>query len=171
MTFFRRSGAAAALALVGVGLLAGCGGGSTASSTPTLSTDSAAASNVPASGSDAAPAPLEQTPPSVGPMPGAEAPQPTGPVGGAPQIGPRETAYLTALKAAGITPSDPGAEIGVAQMICWTIQQKQPMDTVTVFVNAVAGSDAKSAGKPATEDSVAQLGQIYINTAKATYCQ
>jgi hypothetical protein len=154
-----------AIAALAAAVLAGCGSSndSTASGASTTSVSSTASAAE--SGAAAAPAAPNAAGPSGSASGGQAAPQTR------PPLGPKEQAYLTALKKAGITPSDADSEINVARYICAAVKQNAPADQLAAIVDAVAGSDAKAAGKNVTDEDVKTLGATYINTAKSTYCQ
>lgn len=156
-------------AVLAAGLLTACGNSGSSASSTVLPQSAIAGGQLP--GGNSADSGLVQTPPDVAPLPPGAGGQAL-PAGPPPTpLGPKETGYLNSLRQAGISPGDNQAEISVARMICWSIGHNQPSDQLRVFVNAVAGSDAKEAGKPVNDSDVGQLGQVYIDTAKAKYCR
>ncbi|MGW0180388.1 DUF732 domain-containing protein [Nocardia sp. NPDC003345] len=166
-------------AVAAAGLLAGCGDDdSTATGTPTLSTP-AAASSV---SSAPAPAPGSETPapegaaPEAAPapeQPEAPAPEPERPAPVPPQegdtgaLGEKEQTFLDELGKQGVTPSSPDIALSIGNYVCQGVAAGTSDADMATFVTAMAGSDPSF--DPA-KMPVEQAGQIYINTAKTSYC-
>lgn len=167
-------------AVAAAGLLAGCGDDeSTATSTPTLSTPAAVSST----SSAAAPAPEGGTPapeaeggapvPEEAPAPEAPAEEPERPAPVPPQetdtaaLGEKEQTFLNELNKQGVTPSSPDIALSIGNYVCQGVAAGTPDASMVTFVNAMAGSDPSF--DPA-KMPVEQAGQIYLNTAKSSYC-
>lgn len=161
----------AALAVATTGLLAGCGDDSTASSTPASPANTSAAAPPPtANGSATESSPVTQPGEAATEPPETPQAMPSDfPGPDAPQIGPREQAYIDALKAQGIQSSGNGeSAITIANYVCAAQQQGTSADVMAVNVNAMAGVEQNLTG--GTQEP-AQAGPIYIDVAKKTYCK
>ncbi|MEU4316677.1 DUF732 domain-containing protein [Nocardia sp. NPDC024068] len=166
-------------AVAAVGLLAGCGDDdSTATGTPTLSTPAAASSvssaPAPAPGSEA-PAPEAEAPAPEAAPEQPEAPaEPERPAPVPPQeadtgqLSETEQTYLDELAKQGVTPSIPEYALDIGNYVCQGVAAGTSDADMATFVTAMAGSDPSF--DPA-KMPVEQAGQIYINTAKSSYCQ
>ncbi|RJO77099.1 DUF732 domain-containing protein [Nocardia panacis] len=169
------------LAIAATGLLAACGGNdASASKTPTLSSSTSAAAH---SSQATAPSPAagdtagggDQAPaPQAAPQPSAaqERPQPV-PANAAPpadtsKLTDKDKKFLDALKSQGLTVTSPDSALSVATYVCQAQKSNASNDDIVPFVNAMAGSDPSF--DPA-KMPVEKAGQIYIDAAKATYCQ
>lgn len=171
-------GVVAAIAVSG--LLAACGDNdSTATSTPTLSssatsTPQSASSNAeapaPAPEGEATGAPEGEPAPEPSVAPERPAPMPPqavpAPEGG--QLGDKEQKFLDELGKQGVTPSSPDIALSIGNYVCQGLAQGESEESMSTFVNAMAGSDPSF--DPA-KMPVEQAGQIYIDTAKQHYCQ
>lgn len=169
-------GVVAAIAVSG--LLAACGDNdSTATSTPTLSS---AATSAPQSASSIpeAPAPEGEAtgapegepapeppaePERPAPLPPQEVPAPEG-----GPVGDKEQKFLDELGKQGVTPSSPDIALSIGNYVCQGLAQGVSEESMSTFVNAMAGSDPSF--DPA-KMPVEQAGQIYIDTAEQHYCQ
>lgn len=174
---------ACAAALTAAALLGACGSDdSTATSTPSATTSAAAASTsasatttkaAEASGAESteADAPVT-TPGEAATAPPAE-PQ-TAPGFPGPTEVPtdeRDAAFLDALRAEGVEPSGDGSSaINTANYICGAIAQGGTDTEIKTIVTALVGSDAVAAGVEITEEQAAQTADVYIATARSTYC-
>ncbi|WP_327148874.1 DUF732 domain-containing protein [Nocardia sp. NBC_01329] len=165
-------------AVAAAGLLAGCGDEeSTATSTPTLSTQAGApsASSAPAPSAESpAPAPEGEAPAPEQPgEPEAPAEEPERPAPVPPeatqsgQLGEREQTFVDELGKQGVTPSSPDIALSIGNYVCQGVAAGTSDADMVTFVNAMAGSDPSF--DPA-KMPVEQAGQIYISTAKAHYC-
>ncbi|MEV4238097.1 MULTISPECIES: DUF732 domain-containing protein [unclassified Nocardia] len=157
--------------IAATGLLAACGNNdSTATSTPTLSHTTTAAPT-PASTSAAATGQPSQAPETPTDTATPERPQPV-PTNAAPEdtskLTDKDKKFLDALKAAGITPSTPDIALSIGSYVCQGIAANASDQDLMTFVSAMAGSDPSF--DPA-KMPVEKAGRIYIDTAKATYCQ
>ncbi|MBF6214270.1 DUF732 domain-containing protein [Nocardia puris] len=167
-----------AVAVAATALLTACGDNdSTASSTPTLTTTAAAPTSAAAPtgaenhedhGQTPAPAP-ETTPQAETPAPERPQPVPTAetPQGSA-DLSERDQKFLDALKEQGITPYGPDIALSIAAYVCDGTASGVSDQEITTFVNAMAGADPSF--DPA-KMPVEKAGEIYIQTAKSTYCQ
>ena len=159
----------AALAAAATGVLVGCGDDSTATSTPTspmtTSTTSAAASPTETESSPVTePGEAATEPPETPQAMPSDFPGPD-----APQIGPREQGYLDELQAQGIESSGNGeSAITIANYVCAAQQQGTPGEIIAVNVNAMAGVEQNLTGGTRPPE---QVGTVYIDVAKKTYCQ
>ncbi|WP_330251245.1 DUF732 domain-containing protein [Nocardia sp. NBC_00565] len=161
--------------IAATGLLAACGDNdSTASSTPTLShsttatSPTTAATSAGATGQSQAPEPAQTSTDTATP----ERPQPV-PTNVVPpedtsKLTDKDKKFLDALKAAGITPSSPDIALSIGTYVCQGVAANASDADLMTFVTAMAGSDPSF--DPA-KMPVEQAGRIYIDTAKATYCQ
>ncbi|MEV4129507.1 DUF732 domain-containing protein [Nocardia sp. NPDC049707] len=166
------------VAIAATGLLAACGNNdSTASSTPTLShttTTTAAAAPTSASTSAAETGqPSQQAAPET-PADTAtpERPQPLPTNAISPEdtskLTDKDKKFLDALKAAGVTPSTSDIALSIGTYVCQGAAANASDQDLMTFVSAMAGSDPSF--DPA-KMPVEKAGKIYIDTAKATYCQ
>ncbi|MFC8045060.1 DUF732 domain-containing protein [Nocardia sp. NPDC057353] len=163
-----------AVALAATGLLAACGDNdSTATSTPSLTGTTTAASQAPSS---AAPAPDQAATPSAEATapPADEAPERPEPVptDAVPQadsgaLGDKDKQFLEALAAKGVTPSTPEIALSIGAYVCQGSAAGASDQDLMTFVSAMAGSDPSF--DPA-KMPVEQAGQIYLDTARQTYC-
>lgn len=175
---------ACAAALTAAALLGACGSDdSTATSTPSATTTSAAAASTSASAtattgaetsgtaSTEADAPVT-TPSEAATAPPAE-PQ-TAPGFPGPTEVPadaRDAAFLDALRAEGVEPSGDGSSaINTANYICGAVAQGGTDEEIKTIVTALVGSDAVAAGVEITEEQAGQTADVYIATARSTYC-
>ncbi|MEV6337254.1 DUF732 domain-containing protein [Nocardia vinacea] len=158
--------------IAATGLLAACGNNdSTVTSTPTLSHTTTAAATTSAStsaGAPGAPSPAPETPADTATP---ERPQPV-PTNASPgdtsKLTDKDKKFLDALKAAGITPSSPDIALSIGTYVCQGVAANASDQDLMTFATAMAGSDPSF--DPA-KMPVEQAGKIYIDTAKATYCQ
>lgn len=162
--------AALVLALAAAGTLAGCGSDdSTASSKPTL-TPSVDASGGGPNGQVGPTTAKAQTNPGPAATAPPEAPQAApGGSSNAPQPGPKEQAFIDALKQGGVGVSGNGdTAITIANYICAGVKQGQNDDQLASFVNAMAGVEGGLTGSKLTPEAA---GKIYVSVAKSTYCK
>jgi hypothetical protein len=158
--------------IAATGLLAACGNNdSTASNTPTLthtttatSPTTAGATGQPSQASEPAQTPADTATP--------ERPQPV-PTNAVPsedtsKLSDKDKKFLDALKAAGVTPSSPDIALSIGAYVCQGVAANASDQDLMTFVSAMAGSDPSF--DPA-KMPVEKAGRIYIDTAKATYCQ
>jgi len=158
--------------IAATGLLAACGNNdSTVTSTPTLSHTTTAAATTSAStsaGATGQPSPAPETPADTATP---ERPQPV-PTNASPgdtsKLTDKDKKFLDALKAAGITPSSPDIALSIGTYVCQGVAANASDQDLMTFATAMAGSDPSF--DPA-KMPVEQAGKIYIDTAKATYCQ
>lgn len=165
--------------IAATGLLAACGNNdSTASSTPTLShitpTAAATPTTVPTSaGATGQPSQAPATPaetPAETATPERPQPVPTNAVSpeDTSKLTDKDKKFLDALKTAGITPATPDIALSIGSYVCQGVAANASDQDLMTFVSAMAGSD------PSFDPSkmpVEKAGKIYIDTAKATYCQ
>jgi hypothetical protein len=173
-----------ALAVAAVGVFAGCGDDSTATSTPgSLTPAPAAASTSSAAvptGSDAVPTGSDAangggSAPVTSPGPAATAPpetpqaQPSDfPGPDAEPMGEREKQFVEDLKDEGVEVSGAGeSAVVIANYICAATQANEPEATIVVNVNAMTGVEQSITGSSMSPE---QAGQIYIDVAKSSYC-
>ncbi|WP_330233902.1 DUF732 domain-containing protein [Nocardia sp. NBC_00508] len=159
-------------AIAATGLLAACGDNdSTATSTPTPTRTTTAAQSPavtpPADTGVPAPAPEEPTttvaPERPEPVPTEAVPPPD-----TSNLSDKDKRFLAELEKQGITPSSPDIALSIGAYVCQGTAAGASDQDLMTFVNAMAGSD------PAFDPSkmpVEKAGQIYISTARATYCQ
>ncbi|WP_062980981.1 DUF732 domain-containing protein [Nocardia anaemiae] len=157
--------------IAATGLLAACGNNdSTATSTPTLSHTTTVAPTS-ASTSAAATGQPSQAPETPTDTATPERPQPV-PTNAVPEdtskLTDKDKKFLDALKAAGITPSTPDIALSIGSYVCQGVAANASDQDLMTFVSAMAGSDPSF--DPA-KMPVDKAGRIYIDTAKATYCQ
>ncbi|WP_040685830.1 DUF732 domain-containing protein [Nocardia vinacea] len=158
--------------IAATGLLAACGNNdSTVTSTPTLSHTTTAAATTSAStsaGATGQPAPAPETPADTA-TPERPQPVPTNPSpADTSKLTDKDKKFLDALKAAGITPSSPDIALSIGTYVCQGVAANASDQDLMTFATAMAGSDPSF--DPA-KMPVEQAGKIYIDTAKATYCQ
>ncbi|MEV5835704.1 DUF732 domain-containing protein [Nocardia sp. NPDC052112] len=158
--------------IAATGVLAACGNNdSTASNTPTLSHTTAAAptSASTSAGATGQPSPAPETPADTA-TPERPQPVPTNvvPPEDTSKLTDKDKKFLDALKAAGITPSTPDIALSIGSYVCQGVAANASDQDLMTFVSAMAGSDPSF--DPA-KMPVEQAGRIYIDTAKATYCQ
>lgn len=158
--------------IAATGLLAACGNNdSTVTSTPTLShtTTAAATTSAPTSaGATGEPSPAPETPADTA-TPERPQPVPTNPSpADTSKLTDKDKKFLDALKAAGITPSTPDIALSIGTYVCQGVAANASEQDLMTFATAMAGSDPSF--DPA-KMPVEQAGKIYIDTAKATYCQ
>lgn len=158
--------------IAATGLLAACGNNdSTVTSTPTLShtTTAAATTSAPTSaGATGQPSPAPETPADTA-TPERPQPVPTNPSpADTSKLTDKDKKFLDALKAAGITPSSPDIALSIGTYVCQGVAANASDQDLMTFATAMAGSDPSF--DPA-KMPVEQAGKIYIDTAKATYCQ
>ncbi|WP_433758087.1 DUF732 domain-containing protein [Nocardia sp. CA-135398] len=158
--------------IAATGLLAACGNNdSTATSTPTLSHTTTAAAPTSASTSASATGQPSQAPETTTDTATPERPQPV-PTNAVPEdtskLTDKDKKFLDALKAAGITPSTPDIALSIGSYVCQGVAANASDQDLMTFVSAMAGSDPSF--DPA-KMPVDKAGRIYIDTAKATYCQ
>lgn len=158
--------------IAATGLLAACGNNdSTVTSTPTLShtTTAAATTSAPTSaGATGEPSPAPETPADTA-TPERPQPVPTNPSpADTSKLTDKDKKFLDALKAAGITPSSPDIALSIGTYVCQGVAANASDQDLMTFATAMAGSDPSF--DPA-KMPVEQAGKIYIDTAKATYCQ
>ncbi|MGK8521466.1 DUF732 domain-containing protein [Nocardia asteroides] len=159
-------------AIAVTGLLAACGDNdSTATSTPsptrtTTATTSPAAS-APADTGQPAPAP-EQPTPTVAPERPQPVPTEAVPPADTSKLTDKDKRFLDELSKQGVTPSSPDIALSIAAYVCQGTAAGASDQDLMTFVNAMAGSDPSF--DPA-KMPVEKAGQIYISTARATYCQ
>lgn len=164
-----------AVALAATGLLAACGDNdSTASSTPSLTgTTTSAASQAPSSAAPApdpaAPSSAESPAPPAADAPERPEPVPTDavPPADTSSLGDKDKKFLDALAAKGVTPSTPDIALSIGAYVCQGSAAGASDQDLMTFVSAMAGSDPSF--DPA-KMPVEQAGQIYLDTAKQTYC-
>ncbi|MFZ2529499.1 MAG: DUF732 domain-containing protein, partial [Rhodococcus sp. (in: high G+C Gram-positive bacteria)] len=85
--------------------------------------------------------------------------------------GSRDAAFLDALRAEGVEPSGDGSSaINTANYICGAIAQGGTDSEIKTIVTALVGSDAVAAGTEITEEQAGQTADVYISTARSTYC-
>lgn len=173
---------ACAAALTAAALLGACGSDdSTATSTPSASTSTAASSTSAPATSGAENSTVESTEadaPVTSPGEAATAP-PAEPEAAPPGFpgpaevpaGSRDAAFLDALRAEGVEPSGDGSSaINTANYICGAIAQGGTDAEIKTIVTALVGSDAVAAGTEITEEQAGQTADVYISTARSTYC-
>ncbi|MFX0573242.1 DUF732 domain-containing protein [Nocardia nepalensis] len=162
--------------IAATGLLAACGNNdSTASNTPTLSHTTTATSPTTAStGAGATGQPSQASEPAQTPADTAtpERPQPV-PTNAVPsedtsKLSDKDKKFLDALKAAGVSTSSPDIALSIGAYVCQGVAANASDQDLMTFVSAMAGSDPSF--DPA-KMPVEKAGRIYIDTAKATYCQ
>ncbi|MBF6298375.1 DUF732 domain-containing protein [Nocardia amamiensis] len=159
-------------AIAATGLLAACGDNdSTATSTPTpartTTVTQSPAATTPADTAQPAPAPEQ---PTATEAPERPQPVPTEAVPPADTSGlsAKDKRFLDELAKQGITPSTPDIALSIGAYVCQGTAAGASDQDLMTFVNAMAGSD------PSFDPSkmpVEKAGQIYISTARATYCQ
>ncbi|WP_433729740.1 DUF732 domain-containing protein [Nocardia sp. CA-129566] len=161
--------------IAATGLLAACGNNdSTATSTPTLTHTTTAASPTAAPTSTGATGQPQASEPAQTPAETAtpERPQPV-PTNAVPtedgsKLTDKDKKFLDALKAAGVTTASPDIALSIGAYVCQGIAANASDQDLMTFVSAMAGSDPSF--DPA-KMPVEKAGRIYIDTAKATYCQ
>ncbi|MEV6136413.1 DUF732 domain-containing protein [Nocardia sp. NPDC051990] len=162
--------------IAATGLLAACGNNdSTASSTPTLSHTTTTAAAAPTSASTSAAEtgqPSQQAPETPADTATPERPQPLPTNAITPEdtskLTDKDKKFLDALKAAGVTPSTSDIALSIGTYVCQGVAANASDQDLMTFVSAMAGSDPSF--DPA-KMPVEKAGKIYIDTAKATYCQ
>ncbi|MEU0501981.1 DUF732 domain-containing protein [Nocardia sp. NPDC005998] len=161
--------------IAATGLLAACGNNdSTATSTPTMSHTTTAASptaaptSAGATGQPQASEPAQTTVDTATP----ERPQPVPtnvvPTEDSSKLTDKDKKFLDALKAAGVTTASPDIALSIGAYVCQGVAANASDQDLMTFVSAMAGSDPSF--DPA-KMPVEKAGRIYIDTAKATYCQ
>ncbi|MGQ4618368.1 DUF732 domain-containing protein [Nocardia sp. R7R-8] len=163
------------VAIAATGLLAACGDNdSTATSTPspTRTTTTAAASTSPVASTPAGTAQPTPTPEQPTPTVAPERPQPV-PTAAVPpadtsKLTDKDKKFLDELAKQGVTPSSPDIALSIGAYVCQGTAAGASDQDLMTFVNAMAGSDPSF--DPA-KMPVEKAGQIYISTARATYCQ
>ncbi len=164
-------GVVAAIAVTG--LLAACGDNdSTATSTPTPARTTTAVTTSPAASAPAdtgqpAPAP-EQPPTTVAPERPQPVPTEAVPPADTSKLTDKDKRFLDELAKQGVTPSTPDIALSIGAYVCQGTAAGASDQDLMTFVNAMAGSDPSF--DPA-KMPVEKAGQIYITTARATYCQ
>ncbi len=164
-------GVVAAIAVTG--LLAACGDNdSTATSTPTparttTATTTSPAASAPADTGQPAPAP-EQPPTTVAPERPQPVPTEAVPPADTSKLTDKDKRFLDELAKQGVTPSTPDIALSIGAYVCQGTAAGASDQDLMTFVNAMAGSDPSF--DPA-KMPVEKAGQIYISTARATYCQ
>lgn len=156
----------AVAAFAAVGLVAGCGGNTTPASSKPAS--SAKPTTTTPTTSVSATTTIITPPAAADPTtPGTVSSNETGSDAG-PQLSDKDRKYLDALDKQGVHPSSPDIATSIAQYVCQSAGAGASDQDLHTYVDAMAGSDpAFSAEKM----PVQQVGQIYITTAKANYCQ
>ncbi|GAA5047233.1 DUF732 domain-containing protein [Nocardia callitridis] len=161
------------VAIAATGLLAACGNNdSTASSTPTLAPTSAAPQS-PLAPDAGLPTGGYETPPpvpeSATPTPELERPAPAEPSpSDTSNLPDKDKQFLDQLSQKGITPGTPDIALSIGQYVCQAAASGASDQDLSTYVSAMAGSDPTF--DPA-KMPVEQAGQIYIETAKQSYCQ
>ncbi|MGK8487999.1 DUF732 domain-containing protein [Nocardia asiatica] len=160
-------------AIAVTGLLAACGDNdSTATSTPTPARTTTAVTTSPAASAPAdtgqpAPAP-EQPPTTVAPERPQPVPTEAVPPADTSKLTDKDKRFLDELAKQGVTPSTPDIALSIGAYVCQGTAAGASDQDLMTFVNAMAGSDPSF--DPA-KMPVEKAGQIYITTARATYCQ
>ncbi|MBF6335142.1 DUF732 domain-containing protein [Nocardia abscessus] len=160
-------------AIAATGLLAACGDNdSTATSTPTPTrtttvTTTSPAAPPPADTGQPAPAP-EQPTTTVAPERPQPVPTEAVPPADTSKLTDKDKRFLDELAKQGITPSTPDIALSIGAYVCQGTAAGASDQDLMTFVNAMAGSDPSF--DPA-KMPVEKAGQIYISTARATYCQ
>ncbi|WP_312884587.1 DUF732 domain-containing protein [Nocardia barduliensis] len=160
-------------AIAVTGLLAACGDNdSTATSTPTparttTATTTSPAASAPADTGQPAPAP-EQPPTTVAPERPQPVPTEAVPPADTSKLTDKDKRFLDELAKQGVTPSTPDIALSIGAYVCQGTAAGASDQDLMTFVNAMAGSDPSF--DPA-KMPVEKAGQIYISTARATYCQ
>ncbi|MBH0119620.1 DUF732 domain-containing protein [Rhodococcus sp. NPDC003382] len=170
-------------ALTAAAVLGACGSDdSTATSTPSATTSATAATtSASATATTGAEGTAAESPAVEAPVtsPGEAATAPPAEPQTAPGFpGPtevptdsRDAAFLDALRAEGVEPSGDGSSaINTANYICGAIAQGGSEDEIKTIVTALVGSDAVASGIEITEEQAAETANVYIATAKSTYC-
>ncbi|MGB6181880.1 MAG: DUF732 domain-containing protein [Rhodococcus sp. (in: high G+C Gram-positive bacteria)] len=169
--------APAILAVAVGGLLTGCGGDDSASSTPTLTSSASAAATSTASPSSSAGA--SQSTSAAPTSPGAAAtepnalePVPSGFPGPTEVVRePRDAEFLDALRGRGVTVAGNGdIALGTANYICAAQAEGVADDQVATFVTANVGAEASASGTQITAEDAAETARTYIDVARSTYC-
>ncbi len=80
----------------------------------------------------------------------------------------KDKRFLDDLAKQGVTPSTPDIALSIGAYVCQGTAAGASDQDLMTFVNAMAGSDPSF--DPA-KMPVEKAGQIYISTARATYCQ
>ncbi|WP_236565353.1 DUF732 domain-containing protein [Nocardia sputi] len=162
-------------AIAATGLLAACGDNdSTATSTPTPTRTTAAATTTPSAAPSPAdtgqPAPAPEEPPTTTVAPERPQPVPTEavPPADTSKLTDKDKRFLDELSKQGVTPSTPDIALSIGAYVCQGTAAGASDQDLMTFVNAMAGSDPSF--DPA-KMPVEKAGQIYISTARATYCQ
>ncbi|WP_280343596.1 DUF732 domain-containing protein [Nocardia abscessus] len=164
---------AASAPLAATGLLAACGDNdSTATSTPTPTRTTTVATTSPAASTPAdtgqpAPAPEEPTT-TVAPERPQPVPTEAVPPADTSKLTDKDKRFLDDLAKQGVTPSTPDIALSIGAYVCQGTAAGASDQDLMTFVNAMAGSDPSF--DPA-KMPVEKAGQIYISTARATYCQ
>ncbi|MBF6223817.1 DUF732 domain-containing protein [Nocardia abscessus] len=163
----------AVAAIAATGLLAACGDNdSTATSTPTPTRTTTVATTSPAASTPAdtgqpAPAPEEPTT-TVAPERPQPVPTEAVPPADTSKLTDKDKRFLDDLAKQGVTPSTPDIALSIGAYVCQGTAAGASDQDLMTFVNAMAGSDPSF--DPA-KMPVEKAGQIYISTARATYCQ
>ncbi|BDT93140.1 hypothetical protein IFM12275_31160 [Nocardia sputorum] len=162
------------VAIAATGLLAACGDNdSTATSTPTTpnrtttATTTSPAASTPADTGQPAPAP-EQPTTTVAPERPQPVPTEAVPPADTSKLTDKDKKFLDELAKQGVTPSSPDIALSIGAYVCQGTAAGASDQDLMTFVNAMAGSDPSF--DPA-KMPVEKAGQIYISTARATYCQ
>ncbi|WP_280351789.1 DUF732 domain-containing protein [Nocardia abscessus] len=159
--------------IAATGLLAACGDNdSTATSTPTPTRTTTVATTSPAASTPAdtgqpAPAPEEPTT-TVAPERPQPVPTEAVPPADTSKLTDKDKRFLDDLAKQGVTPSTPDIALSIGAYVCQGTAAGASDQDLMTFVNAMAGSDPSF--DPA-KMPVEKAGQIYISTARATYCQ
>ncbi|WP_280239252.1 DUF732 domain-containing protein [Nocardia abscessus] len=159
--------------MAATGLLAACGDNdSTATSTPTPTRTTTVATTSPAASAPAdtgqpAPAPEEPTT-TVAPERPQPVPTEAVPPADTSKLTDQDKRFLDDLAKQGVTPSTPDIALSIGAYVCQGTAAGASDQDLMTFVNAMAGSDPSF--DPA-KMPVEKAGQIYISTARATYCQ
>ncbi|MGW4328372.1 MULTISPECIES: DUF732 domain-containing protein [Nocardia] len=162
------------VAIAATGLLAACGDNdSTATSTPTpartttTATTTSPVASTPADTGQPAPAP-EQPTTTVAPERPQPVPTEAVPPADTSKLTDKDKKFLDELAKQGVTPSSPDIALSIGAYVCQGTAAGASDQDLMTFVNAMAGSDPSF--DPA-KMPVEKAGQIYISTARATYCQ
>lgn len=158
------------LLVLAAAVAAGCSSGdSTATSTPTFTVSNppareSAVSRVPVSSPAASETVARPTPASPGQTTPSGFPGPPPP----PPPGAKEQGYLTELQRRGVTPAKKENALTIASMVCQGVREGKTDAQMAPFVNVTTAADG---GGVSAERTVEQVGQLYIATARQTYCK